>query len=133
MPQRYLHISKASNTFQGGSIMPFINVKTNTPVAQDKMQTIKSALGQAITAIPGKSESWLMVGIEPDHALWFKGSDSPAAMVEVSVYGSASPSAYSKLTAQVTDILGSSLGISPDRIYVKYFETQNWGWNGSNF
>jgi phenylpyruvate tautomerase PptA (4-oxalocrotonate tautomerase family) len=54
-------------------------------------------------------------------------------MVEVSVYGSASPSAYSKLTAQVTDILGSSLGISPDRIYVKYFETQNWGWNGSNF
>jgi phenylpyruvate tautomerase PptA (4-oxalocrotonate tautomerase family) len=113
--------------------MPFINVKTNTPVAHDKMQTIKSALGQAITAIPGKSESWLMVGIEPDYALWFKGSDSPAAMVEVSVYGSASPSAYSKLTAQVTDILGSSLGISPDRIYVKYFETQNWGWNGSNF
>ena len=50
--------------------MPFINVKTNTPVAQDKMQAIKSALGQAITAIPGKSESWLMVGIEPDYALW---------------------------------------------------------------
>jgi phenylpyruvate tautomerase PptA (4-oxalocrotonate tautomerase family) len=113
--------------------MPFINVKTNTPVSQDKMQTIKSSLGQAITAIPGKSESWLMVGIEPDYALWFKGSDAPAAMVEVSVYGGASPSAYSNLTAQVTDILNNSLGISPDRIYVKYFETPNWGWNGSNF
>lgn len=113
--------------------MPFINVKANVPVAQDKKESIKSALGKAITAIPGKSEGWLMVGIEPEYSLWFKGSDAPAAMVEVSVFGSASPSAYSTLTAKVTDILNSELGISPDRIYVKYFETSNWGWNGSNF
>lgn len=45
--------------------MPFINVKTNTAVPADKEKAIKSALGQAITAIPGKSEAWLMVGIEP--------------------------------------------------------------------
>ena len=24
-------------------------------------------------------------------------------------------------------------GISPDRVYVKYGETANWGWNGGNF
>ena len=113
--------------------MPFINVKTNVPVAQDKKESIKSALGKAITAIPGKSEGWLMVGIEPEYDLWFKGSDAPAAMVEVSVFGSASASAYNALTAKVTDILGGDLGISPDRVYVKYFETSNWGWNGSNF
>ena len=113
--------------------MPFINVKTNVPVAQDKKESIKSALGKAITAIPGKSEGWLMVGIEPEYDLWFKGSDAPAAMVEVSVFGSASASAYNALTAKVTEILGSDLGISPDRVYVKYFETSNWGWNGSNF
>ena len=113
--------------------MPFINVKTNVPVAQDKKESIKSALGKAITAIPGKSEGWLMVGIEPEYDLWFKGSDAPAAMVEVSVFGSASASAYNALTAKVTDILGGDLGISPDRVYVKYYETSNWGWNGSNF
>ena len=113
--------------------MPFINVKTNAAVSADKKESIKTALGQAITAIPGKSESWLMVGIEPETALWFKGSDAPAAMVEVSVFGSASASAYSALTAKVTDVLNSDLGIAPDRIYVKYSETPNWGWNGSNF
>lgn len=113
--------------------MPFINVKTNTAVAQDKKQSIKSALGTAISAIPGKTENWLMVGIEPEYDLWFKGSDAPAAMVEVSVFGSASPSNYSNLTAKITDILNSDLGISPDRIYVRYSETSNWGWNGSNF
>ncbi len=113
--------------------MPFINVKTNAAVAQDKKQSIKSSLGTAISAIPGKTENWLMVGIEPEYALWFKGSDAPAAMVEVSVYGSASASNYNVLTAKITEILNSELGISPDRIYVKYCETPNWGWNGSNF
>ena len=113
--------------------MPFINVKTNVSLTEDKAELIKTQLGQAITAIPGKSEGWLMVGIEPEYDLWFKGSDAPAAMVEVSVFGSASASAYNALTAKVTDILGGDLGISPDRVYVKYFETSNWGWNGSNF
>ena len=113
--------------------MPFINVKTNVSVSNEQKTSIKSALGRAITAIPGKSEGWLMVGIEPEYDLWFKGSDAPAAMVEVSVFGSASASAYNALTAKVTDILGGDLGISPDRVYVKYYETSNWGWNGSNF
>ncbi len=113
--------------------MPFINVKTNTAVDADDMDKIKSSLGQAITAIPGKSESWLMVGIEPSYALWFKGTDAPAAMVEVSVFGGASSSALSALTGKITDILSSTLSISPDRIYVKYFSTNDWGWNGSNF
>lgn len=113
--------------------MPFISVKTNVSAAPDKMEAVKSQLGQAITAIPGKSESWLMVGIQPDYALWFKGDSSPAAIAEVSIFGSASGSAYSDLTGRITDILSGQLGISPDRIYVKYSEIEYWGWNGSNF
>ena len=34
--------------------MPFINVKTNTAVSKEKEIALKTALGQAITAIPGK-------------------------------------------------------------------------------
>ena len=113
--------------------MPFINVKTNAEVNAEKMEAIKSQLGQAITAIPGKSEGWLMVGIEPSYALWFKGSDAPAAMVEVSVFGSASSSAYNALTGKVTGILNSELGIPKARVYVKYASTNDWGWNGNNF
>ena len=37
--------------------MPFINVKTNAAVSKEKCDKIKSALGQAITALPGKSEN----------------------------------------------------------------------------
>lgn len=69
--------------------MPFINVKTNVPVGSDKEKAIKSALGRDITALPGKTENWLMVGLEPECHLWFKGTDEPAALVDVSVYGGA--------------------------------------------
>lgn len=113
--------------------MPFINVKTNTSVSAEKETSIKSALGQAITAIPGKSENWLMVGIEPEHILYFQGDNSPAAMVEVSVYGQSNPSAFNSLTEKICTILNEQLSIEQSRIYVKYTASQDWGWNGSNF
>ena len=113
--------------------MPFINVKTNVSTTHEAEINIKSALGQAITAIPGKSEGWLMVSIEPDYRLWFKGTNEPAAMVQVSLYGGASHNAKTTLTSHITGILTDELGISSDRVYVMYTETESWGWNGSNF
>ncbi|MGN1133964.1 MAG: phenylpyruvate tautomerase MIF-related protein [Oscillospiraceae bacterium] len=113
--------------------MPFINVKTNVSVAADKQESLKSDLGKAISAIPGKSENWLMVGIEPEHILYFQGSDEPAAMVEVSIYGKADSSSLNALTAEICKIVNDNLGISPSRTYVKYMQTPDWGWNGGNF
>lgn len=113
--------------------MPFIHVKTNASVSDAGAESIKTKLGAAITAIPGKSEGWLMVEIEGDRQLYFKGSDAPAAMVEVSLYGSASSNALSTLTSHITGILLDVLGIATDRIYVSYMSTDHWGWNGSNF
>lgn len=113
--------------------MPFIDIKTNVAVAADKEENIKSAMGQAITAIPGKSESWLMVGFEPEFKLYFKGTSDPAAMVQVSIYGGADRASKNKLTGKISEILGDELGISPSRIYVSYSETPDWGWNGANF
>ena len=41
--------------------------------------------------------------------------------------------AFSNLTAEITKIFNEVLGIEPERIYVKYETTTNWGWNGRNF
>lgn len=113
--------------------MPFINVKTNVKISPDVFDIIKSELGLAITAIPGKTESWLMVGIEDEYRLYFKGESLPCAIVECSIFGNASHNALSTLTSNITGILTDKLGISSDRIYIKYSCTENWGWNGSNF
>lgn len=112
--------------------MPFINVKTNVSVSKEQCDKIKSAFGQAITALPGKSESWLMVGIEPEQVLYFQGKDAPAAMVQVQAFGT-STSGTDNLTGKICGILNSELGLPQNRIYVSYFGTSSWGWNGSNF
>ena len=108
--------------------MPFINSKISTSLTEAQETEIKTRLGQAIQTIPGKSESWLMVGFEPDYKLYFRGSNA-----ELSVYGSENPSAFSKLTGQICDIFKDVLGIAPDHVYVKYQAVSNWGWNGDNF
>ncbi len=113
--------------------MPFINTKTNTQITKDKEEAIKARFGKAISAL-GKSESWLMLNFEDNCRLWFKGDNSKKmAISEVSLYGRASRSAYEKMTGEITDILNEELGISPDCIYVKYDEIENWGWNSGNF
>lgn len=112
--------------------MPFINVKTNAAVSKAQCDKIKAALGQAITALPGKSENWLMVGIEPEQVLYFQGSDAPAAMVQVQTYGT-NAQGTGDLTARICALLNAELGLPQNRIYVSYFGTANWGWNGSNF
>ena len=114
-------------------IMLFINVKYSGAITPDNENNIKSALGSAVSVI-GKSENWLMVGFEPNCSLYFKGEKSPKiAFVDVSVYGSASKSAFEQFTGEVCRILGENLGVPADKIYVKYSPTENWGWNGGNF
>ncbi|MGN1201859.1 MAG: phenylpyruvate tautomerase MIF-related protein [Eubacterium sp.] len=112
--------------------MPFINVKTNQNVSEAKT-IIKTELGCAITAIPGKSESWLMVEISDKLDMYFKGSDEPCAMFEVSIFGKAGDFAYDDLTKRLCTIAQKYLGVSPDRTYVKYSEIEHWGYNNFNF
>ncbi len=112
--------------------MPFINTKVNVSISQEQEQTLKTQFGQAITLI-GKSEPWLMLNFDDNCKLWFKGSDAPAAIMEVSLYGKASSAAYDALTGRLTEILSSVLSVPSSRIYVKYSEIAYWGMGGSNF
>ena len=95
--------------------MPFIRVSANVAVNEGQAQRIKTLLGQAIEVIPGKSEAWLMVEVEGEKALWMAGSDAPAAIAEVSVYGGADAEDYRQLTGRVCDILDSVLDVPADR------------------
>ncbi len=114
--------------------MPFIDTKTNVTVTKEKETQIKERLGKAISIIPGKSESWLMVAVQGDVPMYFRGDDSqPVAFVEVKIFGNASPDIYNKMTAELTSIYGDVLGVAPDHMYIRYFGSSDWGWNGSNF
>lgn len=114
--------------------MPFIDAKLNVRLPEDKEKLLKAQLGEAISIFPGKSEYWLMLHFTDNCRLWFRGySNFPAAMVEVKLFGSASPDDCSRMTAKICEIFHSVLSISPDHVYVNYSFSDTWGWNGENF
>ena len=113
--------------------MPFIDSKVSVSISAEQEQELKSRLGQAITLIPGKSESWLMTGFEDNYHLYFRGDNSqPTAFIAVEVYGRENPSAFDALTVEIMKIFNEVLGIAPDHIYIKYQAVASWGWNGGN-
>ncbi len=114
--------------------MPYINLKTTKKVDNEKCEKIKTAFGKAIETFPGKTEAWLMVGIDDGCKLWFRGDASAdSAIVDVELLGSASKDICEKMTSVLCDIINRELNILPDRIYIKYKEYDKWGWNGGNF
>lgn len=114
--------------------MPFIDSKVSVTITPEQEAELVKRLGQAISIIPGKSESWLMTGFEDNYHLYFRGDNStPTAFIEVKVFGSENKSAFSALTAEICKIFQEVLKIPSDHVYIKYEAVSNWGWNGGNF
>lgn len=127
-------IKLGEEIFQRRFSMPFIQSKVSVSLTDTQKENIKSKLGKAISLIPGKSEQWLMVEIKDNCCLYFQGNqDAPTAFVEVKIFGKASSQVYDSLTNEICNILNTELSIPKNRIYVKYEEVANWGWNGGNF
>ncbi len=113
--------------------MPFIDSKITVPVTSELKEELKSELGKLITTL-GKSETYLMVGIEDAYDLWLGGKKlEKGAYVSVSLYGNAPSESYDKLTGQICDLFANKLGIPGDAVYVTYHPVNDWGWNGRNF
>ncbi|AQR97889.1 MULTISPECIES: phenylpyruvate tautomerase MIF-related protein [Clostridium] len=114
--------------------MPFIGSKVSVKISKEKEEIIKTKLGKAIELIPGKSETFLMVGFEDGYSLYFAGEKlEKGAFIEVKIFGKASKDAYANLTAEICKIYEEELEIPQNKIYVKYEEVSDWGWNGKNF
>ncbi len=113
--------------------MPYIQTRTNAGISKEQEIKIKEKLGEAITVL-GKSESWLMVEFVPECKMYFQGKDDNLiAYVDIKIYGKSNSESYNNMTALVTEIINTELGIAENHIYVSYGEYDNWGWNGRNF
>ena len=92
--------------------MPFIGTRVNIVLDEDKRERLKNRWDQAITLLPGKSPQWLMAGFEDGVSLSFQGDhQSPAAFVEVKVFGAVDAAASDRLTAAITQALQEELSL----------------------
>lgn len=114
--------------------MPFIDLKTTAAISADKEAKLRSAFGQDIACLPGKSERWLMLNFSDHCRMAFRGEPSPdLAMLSVEIFGHAEAKDYAALTAALTRSVSDTLGVAPDRVYIRYGENDVWGYDGENF
>ena len=114
--------------------MPFIDLKTTAKITADNEAELRSAFGKIIELIPGKSERWLMLNFTDGCRMAFAGTaDKDAAYINVELLGGTTNDVYDKLTRAICDTVSKELAVPYDRIYVKYEETEHWGFAGENF
>lgn len=114
--------------------MPFINVKTNATIPQEKKEIIKRRLFDSISILPGKSDNYLMVAVEDGLDMAFhRDSASNIAMVTVKIFGGSTKDAYQRLNAAIGMILSDEAAVDGSNCYVVFEEEKYWGFNGFMF
>lgn len=113
--------------------MPFINCMLNTPADTAQCDLLKARMADAMDTIAGKSESSLMIAVQPDVALYFQGRcDMPAAYISIRYIGAFSKDVKEELSHRMTLLLEEATRVSRDRVYISYtsVEREDWAWKG---
>ena len=114
--------------------MPLLKLETTVALSEDKRKSLLSALSKAVAGTIGKPEQYVMVSAG-QAAMVMSGKSGDAAFVDIRSIGGLSNDVNRKLSQQVCKLLGESLGLAPDRVYLNFSDVNagNWGWNGSTF
>lgn len=114
--------------------MPYLKIQTNLPVTPAAQKTVALAASSLISEELGKPQEYVMIAVQPSTVMLFAGTDDPVAFLELKAIGI--PGRQTKrLSSELCRLINDHLGVSPDRIYVKFIDVQRgmWGWKGDVF
>ena len=111
--------------------MPYIAINTSKPLSDAQKEALKTALGEKIPIIPGKSESKLMVDISDGHTMYLAGEKRDLAYMDVKFYGTTEFANKKAFTEAAFSAVQQATGLPQNGIYLTYSEFENWGTMGS--
>ena len=114
--------------------MPLLKLETTAVLSEEKRKALLVSLSKAVAETIGKPEQYVMVTAS-QAAMVMSGKPGDAAFVDIRSIGGLSDDVNPRLSQQICKLLGDSLGILPDRVYLNFTDVDagNWGWNGSTF
>lgn len=110
--------------------MPFIQVNVSRKLEHEQIENVKSALGELITLIPGKTEAVTMIDIADKRCIYKDGKAIDGGFIEIRLYGAAELGSKEALTAAVFSAMERLLGIQPQNLYLNILELTSWGTGG---
>ena len=107
--------------------MPMIDLSTNVTVSGMARMELTRGLGEAISLVPGKDESRLMLRISGNNDMFFKGRDDiPMAYVRTDIYAQLPEEEYQAFGDAVMRLLGRVLAIPAGNIYLTVRQIPCW-------
>jgi phenylpyruvate tautomerase PptA (4-oxalocrotonate tautomerase family) len=111
--------------------MPYLKIQTNLPVGKKSEQTILRNASALVAIELDKPEEMVMIALEANTTMLFAGSDDPVAFLELKSVGLPGRKTK-KLSRALCGLIEEHLGISKERVYVKFIDVNRgmWGWKG---
>ena len=106
--------------------MPFISFTTNHKLTLRQENEIAKRTGELITILPGKKEENLMLHLEDNQIMYFRGDDIPCMMIAVKLYNTID-------TEELVKMIKETTNIEINDVYVSFDEYPNWGKQGTLF
>ena len=114
--------------------MPYIEAKLSVKLDESQKDELQKKLASAVSSAFSKPKSYIMTNIEDSKSLFMgEAKVEKGAYIEVKILGNVDGGASDKMTSRLCEILQNELGIPGNAVYVSYWGTPNWGWNGGNF
>lgn len=114
--------------------MPFLKLSTNKQLSKDKKQQLLRDMTALLSKDLNKSEKYIMVDCEDNKDMIFAGIEDLMVFIELRSIRLPEDKT-GELSKSLSNFVKNNLQISPDRIFINFFNIQPhmWGFNASTF
>ncbi|MCL2823674.1 MAG: phenylpyruvate tautomerase MIF-related protein [Polyangiaceae bacterium] len=115
--------------------MPLLAIRTNVVVGDAELGELLLECSSRVAGLLGKPEDYVMTMFERVAAMTMAGRVGPACLVEVRGVGKISSGQARGVSAALTEILSTRLGVPSGSIYLNFMEFSGamWGFDGGTF
>ena len=108
--------------------MPYIRLSVTQKLTPEKQKELVDGLGEAMSKIPGKDPSLLIVDVEDGKTMFFGGvKQEDMVFADVKYYSNFGYHKKKEFTVAAFDAIHSILGTSKDKMCLTITEYNNWG------
>ncbi len=113
--------------------MPYLSIKTTRTLTLQQELALKESAGKLITLLPNKVEENLMMHIEDNQVMYFKGKEMDCCMMDLRLFGTIDFESKKKFTQEFMKSVAKITDVPVDNQYLAIGEFENWGKKGDLF
>lgn len=110
--------------------MPFVSFTTTKTLTLQQDVALKEITGELISIIPTKKEENLMVHIEDNQVMYFRGKEIDCMKIEVQLFHNTELQYKQEFVKKLTQEVAKITNIPVENQYLSIEEYDHWGKNG---